>query len=194
MKNPPRNTRSNTPRTRREFLSKVGQGMLAATVGFEVANGLGLSSALAEETTNALDFGPHEALVRLMQDTPADKLLAVLAEKLRGGMELRTFVTAGALANARTFGGEDYVGYHTLMALAPSWYMSQEMTGAEQALPVLKVLYRNTNQMQSHGGCKSEVMHAVAPGPLPEGKNAGDALQEAMRRKDRDAAEKMCRY
>ena len=181
----------NTPRTRREFLSQVGQGMLAATVGFEVANGLGLSSAFAEETTHALDFGPLEPLVRLMQDTPADKLLPVLAEKLRGGMEIRTLVTAGALANARTFGGEDYVGFHTLMAMAPAWYMSQEMSGAEQALPVLKVLYRNTSQMQSHGGCKSEVMHAVAPAPLPAGKSAGDALQEAMRRKDRDAAEQM---
>ncbi len=165
--------------------------MLAATVGFEVANGLGLSTAFAGDPTDALDFGPLEPLVRLMQDTPADKLLPVLVGKLNSGTELRMLVTAGALANARTFGGEDYVGFHTLMAIAPSWYMSQEMKGAEQALPVLKVLYRNTNQMQSHGGCKSEVMHAVAPAPLPAGKDAGDALQEAMRRKDRDAAEKM---
>ena len=191
MKTQPRNETTISPRTRREFLSQVGQGMMAATIGYEVATGLGLSSARAEEAAGALDFGPLDPLVRLMQDTPADKLLPMLAEKLRGGMELRTLVTAGALANARTFGGEDYIGYHTLMALAPAWYMSQETAGAEQALPVLKVLYRNTSQMQSHGGCKSEVMHAVAPAPLPEGKSAGDALQDAMRRKDRNAAEQM---
>lgn len=179
------------PRTRREFLAQVGQGMLVATVGYEVANGLGLSEALAEESPEALSFGGLEPLVRLMQDTPIDKLLPLLAEKLRGGTELRTLVAAGALSNARTFGGEDYVGYHTLMALAPAWYMSQEMTGAEQALPVLKVLYRNTNRIQDHGGCKSEVMHAVTPAPLPTGKAAGEALQEAMRRKDRNAAEQM---
>src|SRR5437867_10658129 len=104
MKHLPQNANTTTPRTRREFLARVGQGMFVATVGYEVAKGLGLSSALAEETTSALDFGPLESLVRLMQDTPADKLLSVLAEKLRGGMEIRTFVTAGALANARTFG------------------------------------------------------------------------------------------
>ncbi len=179
------------PRTRREFLAQVGQGMLVATVGYEVANGLGLSSALAEEKAAALNFGPLESLVRLMQDTPADKLLPVLAEKLRSGTEIRTLVAAGALSNARTFGGEDYVGYHTLMALAPAWYMSQEMTGAERALPVLKVLYRNTHQIQNHGGCQSEVMHEVAPAALPAGKSAGDALQEAMRRKDKTAAEQM---
>ena len=102
MKNSPRNAASSTPRTRREFLSKVGQGMLAATVGFEVANGLGLSSVLAEETSNALNFGSHEPLVRLMQDTPADKLLPMLAEKLRGGMEIRTLVTAQAPCHRRS--------------------------------------------------------------------------------------------
>ena len=32
----------NKPRTRREFLTDVGRGMLIATVGCEVATGLGL--------------------------------------------------------------------------------------------------------------------------------------------------------
>ena len=31
----------NAPRTRREFLAEVGRGMLVATVGYEVASGLG---------------------------------------------------------------------------------------------------------------------------------------------------------
>ena len=76
----PQNTDTIPPRTRGEFLSQFGQGMLAATVGYEVATGLGLSPARAEEAAGALDFGPIEPLVRLMQDTAADKLLPVLAE------------------------------------------------------------------------------------------------------------------
>lgn len=180
-----------TPRTRREFLAHVGQGTLAATVGYELANGLGLTPAIAEEAPKALDFGPLEPLVRLMQETPAKSLLPVLAEKLKGGTELRTLVAAGALANARTFGGQDYIGFHTLMATAPSFHMSKEMPAGQEALPVFKVLYRNTNRIQDHGGCKSEVMHAVQPTPLPAGKDAGDALQEAMRKKDMNAAEQM---
>src|SRR5213082_3520619 len=51
-----------------------------------------------------------------------------------------------ALANARTFGGEDYVGFHTMMALAPAVHMSAELPEALRPLPVLKVLYRNTNR------------------------------------------------
>ncbi|HEY2573796.1 MAG TPA: hypothetical protein VGH65_06995 [Verrucomicrobiaceae bacterium] len=179
------------PRTRRAFLAQVGQGTLAATVGLEVAQGLGLSPAIAEESPPALNFGSLEPLVRLMQETPADHLLPVLAEKLQSGTELRTLVAAGALANARTFGGEDYVGFHTLMAIAPSYHMAQHMPAAQQALPVFKVLYRNTNRIQDHGGCKSEVMHAVAASPVPAGHDAGDALRDAMRQKDLNAAEQM---
>src|SRR6185295_10534776 len=94
--------------TRRDFLAEVGRGMLVTTLGFEVANGLGLSPALAGEADDSLSFGTLEPLVRLMQETPVDRLLPRLTEKLRSGTDLRQFVAAAALANARTFGGEDY--------------------------------------------------------------------------------------
>src|SRR5215471_20286740 len=106
----------NTPRTRREFLADVGRGMVVATVGYGVANDLGLAPAMAAEAADSLDFGSLEPLVRFMQETPVDKLLGALAGKLKSGEELRRLVAAGALANARTFGGEDYVGFHTMMA------------------------------------------------------------------------------
>src|SRR5262249_25080771 len=140
------------PRTRREFLGQVGQGTLIATVGCGIANELGLAPAMADEGPQDLNFGPLEKLVCLMQETPADKLLPKLTAELKAGTELRTLVAAAALANARTFGGEDYVGFHTLMAIAPSYHMSQDMPAGQQALPVFKVLYRNTNRIQEHGG------------------------------------------
>src|SRR5438128_850178 len=101
-----------TPRTRREFLADVGRGMLVATVGYEVASGLGLSSALSDES-DTLAFGSLEPLVCLMQETPANKLLPALLEQMRTGADLKKLIAAAALANARTFGGEDYVGFHT---------------------------------------------------------------------------------
>ncbi|HEY6169038.1 MAG TPA: hypothetical protein VI454_13430, partial [Verrucomicrobiae bacterium] len=103
----------NAHNTRRKFLSDVGRGMLVATVGQEVAQGLGLASAFAGEGADTLSFGSLEPLVCLMQETPADRLLPKLAEKLRVGTDLRQLAAAAALANARTFGGEDYVGFHT---------------------------------------------------------------------------------
>ena len=128
---------------RREFLSNVGQGMLLASLGTTLAGELGVSTAFAAEDDPRLSFGKLEPLVGLMQETPTAKILSVLVGKLNAGVPLRQLVAAGTLANARTFGGENYHGFHTFMALAPAFDMSREMPKGQEALPVLKVLYRN---------------------------------------------------
>jgi hypothetical protein len=184
-------------RTRREFLSEVGCGALAAALGAGVLADLGLASpgfaAAAGEETQTLSFGALEPLVRLMQETPVNRLLPMLTAKLKAGTGLRELLAAGALANARTFGGEDYVGFHTMMALAPAYHMSAELPEARRALPVLKVLYRNTNRIQEHGGRTGEVLHPVAGTAAPGHEDAlkvGESIRAAVRQKDGDAAER----
>lgn len=176
-------------RTRREFLQDVGCGMLIASLGPVVAHDLGLSRALAADGADTLSFGKLEPLVALMQETQADKLLPMLVEKLSSGTDLRTLVAAGALANARTFGGQDYNGYHAFMALIPSLEMSKEMPKEKAALPVLKVLHRNARFMQDKGGRKNEVLHVVQPGELPKDKIPDDVVQQTARKADMNAAE-----
>ena len=155
----------------------MDRGVLVAAVGGEVANGLGLSPAFAEDAPAELSFGSLEPLVRLMQETPVDQLLPKLVAELKAGTALSRLVAAGAMANARTFGGEDYVGFHTIMALAPALHMAQELPGDQQPLPVFKVLYRNTNRIQEHGGRKSEVrVTPFNPAPVPEGRVGGVGL------------------
>src|SRR5687768_18141277 len=167
-------------RTRRGFLADVGRGVLTAGVGAEIAGELGLGSVLAEEVPESLSFGSLEPLVCLMQETPADRLLPALMAQIRSGTDLRKLTAAAALANARTFGGEDYVGFHTLMALSPAYHMSQELPAESQALPVFKVLYRNTARIQEKGGRKSEVLHPVA---VKEGQTKR-SLRDAVRSQD----------
>lgn len=175
--------------TRRDFLANVGRGMLVAALGPEVADDLSLAPARADEADGSLSFGPIEPLVRLMQETPVDRLLSVLTGKLRSGTDLRELAAAAALANARTFGGEDYVGFHTMMALAPAFHMAQELPAASQPLPVFKVLYRNTHRILEHGGRKGEVLQAVKPAPLARKRPAGELLRDAIRRQDVAGAE-----
>jgi hypothetical protein len=163
--------------------------MVTAAVGYSLANELGLSSAYAEEIETRLEFGALEPLVQLMQDTPAPKLLPILVEKLRSGTELRQLVAAGAFANARTFGGEDYVGFHTMMALAPGFHIAQELPTEQQPLPVFKVLYRNTNRIQEFGGAQREVLHAISAASRPADANPGEWLREAVRSKDKARAD-----
>src|SRR5262245_24678835 len=106
-----------TPTTRREFLSDVSRGMFVAGLGATLASDLGLGAAYADEGTDAIPLGDYTSLVGLMESTPADKLQPILADKLRRGeVDLKTLIAAGALANAQTFGGCDYVGFHTAMA------------------------------------------------------------------------------
>ena len=175
--------------TRREFLADVGRGMLVATIGSGVATELGFAPAFAAEVDDRLNFGSLEPLVQLMQETPASRLLPVLAERLNSGTELKQLVAAAALANARTFGGEDYVGYHTMMALSPALHMARELPQPLQALPVFKVLYRNTNRIQEQGGRKNEILHTVTPAKLTAGRPSPELLREAVHRKSMNEAE-----
>ncbi len=180
----------NTTRTRREFLTAVGQGMMVASVGASLASDMGIGRAFADEGSDALSFGPLDPLVALMQETPIEKLLSTVVDQLQRGTELQTLLAAGALANARTFGGEDYIGFHTMMALAPSFHMSRELPEARRALPVMKVLYRNTNRIHEHGGRGSEVLHKVAPLPVAPGENGGEALRAAVHARDVERGER----
>jgi hypothetical protein len=124
--------------SRREFCANVGRGMLIAGLGPAVAADLGLARVDAADLPTRLTFGELEPLVSLMQETPAGKLLPLLAERIRQGVELNQLIAAGALANARSFGGEDYIGFHTIMAMAPALRMAQEMPASQRALPVLR--------------------------------------------------------
>jgi hypothetical protein len=161
--------------------------MLVASVGASLAGELGILPAWAEAEGKRLTFGPLESLAALMQETPPDKLLPVLVHKLEQGTELRTLVAAGALANAREFGGNDYIGFHTFMALGPAYHMAQELPAAQQALPVLKVLYRNASRIQAVGGRKDTLI-PVEYAELPAG-NGGEIMQQAARSGDYGKAE-----
>ncbi|MDB6022123.1 MAG: hypothetical protein JWQ04_1980, partial [Pedosphaera sp.] len=79
--------------------------------------------------------------------------------------------------------------FHTMMALAPALHLSQELPAESQPLPVLKVLYRNTNRIQEHGGRNGEVLQRVKPGEAGSGAVGGAELRDAVRRKDVNAAE-----
>ena len=174
--------------SRRQFLGEIGKGTLAVTVGPLMAAELGLASpALAEETPKALHFGPLEPLVSFMQETEISKFQAALVQKFQQGETLDRLVAAAALANARTFGGEDYVGFHTLMAMTPALRMSRSLSAERAALPVLKVLYRNTNRIQEKGGRSNEVLSALTPA---DGTPPSESLRDLVRRKDTAGAER----
>lgn len=176
--------------TRREFLARIGTGTLIAALGYETALDLGLTQARADGDDARLNFGSREPLVRLLQETSINDLQATLVNKLKSGTSLEELVAAAALANARTFGGEDYVGFHTLMALSPAYAMSQRLPKEKRALPILKVLYRNTNRIAEFGGPSKEVLQPVTQSE--EGQPADAiSLRKAVESRDMATAERL---
>ncbi len=173
------------PSTRRAFLSDVGRGMLAAGLGATLANDLGFSTAFAAAGADSIPLGEYAGLVELMRNTPADKLLPILAGKIqKGEATLKSLTAAGALANAVTFGGCDYVGFHTAMAMLPALEMSRLLTSGREPLPVLKVLYRNSQQIQNVGGASKTELAAIHAAEHAAEGDLGIQIRDACRKMD----------
>ncbi len=143
---------------RREFLRGVGGTLGSAALGCALAQRLGFAETMFRGVGERLRFGALDPLVDLMQETPADALMPMLVQKLKQGTPLSDLVAAGALANARAYGGTNYNGYHALMAMMPSYEMAALMPKPFGALPVLKVLHRNARFFQDSGHAKEDAM------------------------------------
>lgn len=178
-------------RKRREFLADVGKGMLVATIGTSLASELGLEQLIASEVKDKLTFGDLESLVDLMETTPVEKIQQAIVEKHRAGVDLRRLTAAAALANARAFGGQDYDGYHTFMALGPALDMAHELPKERQLLPLLKVFYRNTNRIQKSGANAHEILYRIAAAKNSGKRPDGVMLRQATRDADFDHAEEL---
>lgn len=183
---------SPTATTRREFLSFLGQGMLLAGVGTPVARELGLvgSPEVWGDEPPRLNFGPLEPLAGLLAETPPERLLSAVVPLIRSGTPLRELVAACALSNARACGGEDYVGFHTFMALAPALQMAHELPSERRPLPVLKVLYRNSRCL--HDDSRIGLGDALAPVTVNASSVvSADALRDAVRSRDLPQGERL---
>ena len=169
--------------------------MLAAGLGATVAGDLGFSTAFAEQGAESVELGKYEALVELMRETPADKLQPILAAKLQAGdTNLKQLIAAGALANSVTFGGCDYVGFHTAMAMLPALEMSRQLPSERQPLPVLKVLYRNAEQIQNVGGASKKELYEIDAAEAEEHATGGkldEKLRDACRATDVELGEQL---
>jgi hypothetical protein len=170
---------------RRNFLSDVGGSMLAVGLGTSLANDLGFPAARASEGSGAIPLGEYAELVDLMRSTPAEKLQPMLAQQLmQGKCDLKKLIGAGALANAVTFCGCDYVGFHTAMAMLPALEMSRLLNDRRGPLPVLKVLYRNAQQIQSMGGASKTTLEAIHAAEHASEGDVGTQIRDACRKAD----------
>ena len=179
--------------TRRHFLRDVGSGMLIAGLGSQLAVELGVASDRNLAAGEPVGYGKLSPWVVLMQELPPDQLQQkMIAELAHDNVALSDLVAAAALANAETFGGQDYVGYHAEMALLPALQMSRELPSACKALPVLKVIYRNSSRIQKFGPQKKTLKPITGKTvPSVSVDRFGPELRQLVRQADMDKAEQL---
>lgn len=183
-----------TNKSRRHFLHSVGSGMLIAGLGSGLAMELGVASQSClrppEENSN---YGQLNSWVRRMQEMNPDRLQIKIVEELNNGsVTLTDLVAAAALANAETFGGQDYVGYHAEMALIPALEMAAEMPKQSAPLPILKVIYRNSSRIQQVGPGKRTLKPVEGRGDQKVSVDRfGPELRQLVRQADMDKAEQL---
>ncbi len=180
------------PSLRRDFFVDVGRGMLVAGLGTAVAGNLGFSTAFADQGPESLNLGPYQALVELIRSTPPDKLQPMLVAKLKSGeVNNKLLISAAALANAEAFGGQDYVGYHTAMAMLPALEMAKHLPSERQSLPILIVIYRNSQQCQEHGGASKATLMALHAAEHSSEGDIGLKIRAACRQGNMEDAEQL---
>ena len=85
------------------------------------------------------------------------------------------------------------MGYHAEMALVPALEMARELPKPRQALPVLKVLYRNTSRIQQYGPGKKTLKPVKTNGSDQPASvdHFGPELRRLVRDADMDKAEQL---
>jgi hypothetical protein len=128
-----------------------------------------------------------------MQEMDPDRLQIKMVQELsQGSVTLRELVGAAALANAETFGGQDYVGYHAEMALLPSLQMAEDLPDPRKPLPVLKVLYRNSGRIQQFGPNRKTLQPIQGASQQTASVDRfGPELRQLVRQADMDKAEQL---
>src|SRR6516165_720086 len=164
--------------------------MLAVLIGPTLAAELGLAAEDNKDgkakTATGLD-----RLSQVIQQTPTNDLLPALHTELKNGVSLKELIAAGALANARAFGGQDYNGFHSFMALCPSFAMAVALPEKERPLPILKVLYRTSTHIHGARCAHEDHLDKVETVKLDDKAPPGEQLREATRARKLAQAEQI---
>src|SRR5262245_48449811 len=154
--------------------------MLAVLVGSGLAAELGLA-AEDNKDDQAKTSANLARLSQIIQQSATKDLLPALGRELKHGTSLKELIAAGALANVRAFGGQDYNGYHSFMALCPSYAMAMALPEKERPLPILKVLYRTSTHIHGAHCAGEDRLAKVEPGTLDEKTSPGEQIRDAAR-------------
>src|SRR5262245_6739900 len=179
--------------TRRHFLQTAATAGAAFGLG-DLAGLWSLGPENADEakvTPDLVRFSPEiEPVVRLIEQTPDDKCVAVMVEQLRTGLPYRHFVAGLYLAAIRAarWHGDGIHGYdHSAYVVHSAYQLSLDLPAGEQLLPAFYALLGFKGGQKAYPGKKGT---PPLTGKLPAAEKAVEELHAAMKEWDTDRAER----
>ena len=182
--------------SRRSFLRTTG----LASLGAAEASGLGFLQDLppvsaddSKPQPQAVRFLPEiEPTVRLLEETPRDELLEVVASRLRRGLSYRELLAALLLAGVRNVQPRPYVGFkfHAVLVVNSAHIASMSSPPADRWLPIFWALdyFKQAQAQDVREG--NWTMAPVKEAPLPKAQHAHQAFRDAMDAWDEEAADR----
>jgi hypothetical protein len=183
-----------TPPTRRRFLQATTAG--AALLGLD---GLGFLSQLRPVSAEEARIDPKlvklddsiEPTVRLLEETPRDKLLEEVADRVRKGLSYRELLTALQLAGVRNIQPRPHVGFkfHAVLVVNSAHLASLASPDSDRWLPIFWALdYFKSSQAATvkESGWR---MAPVDEAKVPSAEKAREAFTRAMDEWDETAAD-----
>jgi hypothetical protein len=166
--------------TRRRFLQTVAG---AASLGLPNLPLLGELAAFgAEPPPDTMRFGPDiEPIVRLIEETPRDRCVAVFIDQLRRGLPYRRFLAAVFFAGIRR-----YSSHHDVYKIHSVHQVSLDVRPQERLLPLFWALHGYKKHQEDF----PNPLLTELKGPLPAPEKANAELAAAMERFDLDRAER----
>lgn len=184
---------SHHPSRRDVLTSAVGAGALAAVGDFAFLGSLPALSA--QEVRNPRPIvqlnADIEPLVRLIEETPRERLIQTAAERVRGGTSYQELLAALMLAGVRGIRPRP-VGFkfHAVLVVNSAHLASQAARDQDRWLPLFWGL-DNYKASQARNRQEGDwVMPPVNEGQLPDAAQAGRRFREAMDSWDEEGADR----
>lgn len=169
-----------TSMSRRQFLQ--GTTIAGATLGLDAFLPLGpVNAADAKVTPELVRLSDDiEPLVRLIEETPRDKCLAVMVERLRQGVAYRQLLAALFLAGVRNVNPQP-VGFklHCVFVIHSAHQLSLDARTEERLLPLFFALDQ-FKKSQEEDVKQGDFRLQPVQGKLPAAEAAWDEFHAAM--------------
>jgi hypothetical protein len=181
-------------RNRREFLSSsvlTGAALTAGDLGF-LSRLRPVSAAEASLDPAAVQFHPEiEPLVRLLEETPREKLIEVVAHRIAKGLSYRELLTALLLAGVRNVQPRPAVGFkfHAVLVVNSAHLASLSSPDRDRWLPILWAIDYFKSAQEQDVRENNWTMAPVDESQLPSADQAADRFKEAMEKWDESGAD-----